>query len=306
MLSLERRIAWAFICSIACVLTAPAFAGPVKMRPISGRSDVRAEQNARRQILKIARDQRSVGVRKKIDAVLSDVTLYRRLPTQVVRCDPDLYRFMTTHPDVAVNIWKVLGRSAMNLVRTDRNKAIFRSDDGAGTKCDLQYLYSNHDTQLIYAVGSYNGPVFGSPIRGGCLLLLKTGYIREPDGRYYITVRLDAFVRIDHLAAGILTRTFRPLVNKAVDKNFRDSVAFLGNLSASAERKPALMQRLSEKLTKVHPQDRRRFAELAAQAAKKANRIRRRNAAHLGDASSVPSHNRDDRRPFLPARRTPR
>ena len=140
------------------------------------------------------------------------------------------------------------------------------------------------------------------------MLLLKTGYIREPDGRYYITVRLDAFIRIDHIGAGLLTRTFRPLVNKAADKNFRDSVAFLGNLSASAQRKPALMQRLSEKLTKVHPEDRRRFAELTAQAAKKADRIRMRNAAHVSDASAGPFQNRDDRRPFHelgPARKTP-
>ena len=74
----------------------------------------------------------------------------------------------------------------------------FRASDNAGTLCDVKYCYSDHDTHVIYAEGSYNGPAVQPPVRARCVLVLKSGYMQETDGRYYVTSRMDTFIQIDH------------------------------------------------------------------------------------------------------------
>jgi hypothetical protein len=205
--------------------------------------------------------------REKVDAVLSNVTIFRRMPIQVIRCDPEMYQFMITHPDVTVNIWEVLGISNVSLSRTGPNT--FRADDGSGTQSDIEFLYRSDDTHLIYAVGSYEGSLFTKPVKGGCLLLLKTGYVREPDGTCYITSRLDAFFRVDHAGVELVTKTFQPLVGKAADYNFVESLAFLSQLNRASETRPQQIERLSDKLTKVRDEDRRQFARIVGTIARR-------------------------------------
>jgi hypothetical protein len=285
------KVAIALVCSLTA-FTGLARANP----PTSGTSDDEAQQDARRQI---PYDKLSADACRKVDAVLSSVTLYRRLPTQIIRCDPDLFHFMTTRPDVTVNIWQVLDLSNIRLSRT--GESTFRADDSAGTKSDVQFLYATRDTLLIYAVGTYQGPLFVAPIRGGALLLLKTGYIREQNGQSYVTTRLDAFFRVENLGADLLTRTLRPLVNDNADKNFHEAALFLRNLSRAAEVDPEYMDRLSRKLTNVSDADRQRFAELALQAAERAVRVNIRKASHVADSSAeTPAEHEMDSRATRP------
>jgi hypothetical protein len=290
-----RGLAVALVWSLAGL--GAAWAGA----PLSGTSDERAQQDARRQI---PYSKLSADARRKADAVLSSVTLYRRLPTQVIRCDPDLYHFMTTRPDVTVNIWQVLDLSNIRLSRT--GETTFHADDGAGTQSDVQFLYATRDTLLVYAVGTYQGPLFISPLRGGALLLLKTGYIREPGGSYYVTARLDAFFRVDSFGADLVARTLQPLVNDNADKNFREAAMFLRNLSRAAEVDPGYMERLSRKLTNVSQSDRERFAELAQQAAQRAARSTIRKASHTEEWSLETPEEGDGEPPVAPAAMPPR
>ncbi len=272
----------AILASLLAGLAGTAFAGP----PVSGTSDDRAQQDARRQIDQLGRTNKlSADARRKADAVLSSVTLYRRLPTQVIRCDPDLYHFMTTRPDVTVNLWQVLDLSNIRLTRT--GETTFHADDSAGTRSDVQFLYASRDTLLVYAVGTYQGPLFVSPLRGGALLLLKTGYVRDPSGNHYVTARLDAFFRVENFAADLVARTLQPLVNENADKNFREAAMFLRSLSRAAEANPDYLERLSRKLTNVSPEDRERFAELAQQAAQRATRTTVRKASHTEEWADV-------------------
>ena len=212
-------------------------------------------------------DQLDAAGQGKVASVLSDVAIFRRMPVHVIRCDPDLYLFLVRHPDVVINIWEVLGVSKMTMRQTSPNTFEIAEEDGiTGT---VEYLYRNHDTHLIYVEGSCNGPLFAKPVRGRTLMLLKTGYVREPDGRYYITSRLDAFVHVASDGAELLTRTFQPLVGKVADINFMQTSGFLGSLSRCAEMNHRGMQRLAVKLVRVPPEVRQQFAHLAERVAQK-------------------------------------
>jgi hypothetical protein len=204
----------------------------------------------------------------KVGAVLANVSMFRRMPTQVTRCDPELYLFMVDHPDVTVNLWQVLDVTTIQLQQT--GPQTYRANDGQGTKGDVEFLYRSQNLHLVYAAGAYEGPLFQNQVRGGCLLLLKTGYSNDTDGQHYVTSQLDIFFNLEHVGLDLLTKTFHPLVGKAADYNFIESATFLATLTRTGEAKPAAMQQLAGKLTKIHPQHRDEFAQLMAALPQKA------------------------------------
>lgn len=199
--------------------------------------------------------------RNKVSAVLSSPNIFRRLPVHVTRCDPELYLFLVRHPDVVVNIWEELKISDMRMQQTA--PGIFKAGDGEGSVGTVEYLYQDHDTHIVYSEGQYSGPLLAKPVTGRTLVILKTGYIREPDGQYYITSRLDTFTQIDNAGLEFLTRTFQPVIGKVADSNFTQTSAFVGSLSHTAEVNYRGVQRLAGKLQRVQPDVRQEFAVLA-------------------------------------------
>ena len=213
--------------------------------------------------------------------VLQNVSVFRRVPVHVIDCDPDLYLFLARHPEVVVNIWQLMGISKVTLNRNAPN--CYRGSDGAGTTGDIQLCYSNHDTQVVYADGSYEGPMFSKPIRAQCVLVLH-GYMQETNGRYYVTNRLDAFIHIDHAGLELIAKTFQTLVTKTVDVNFRETVSFVGTVSRTAEVNSEGMQRLASRLTSIEPETRDEFARVSNDVSNKANQ---REAAVTDPSSNV-------------------
>ncbi len=122
-------------------------------------------------------DKLDADSREKVNSVLSNVSIYRRLPVRVVNCDPDLYLFLVRHPDVVVNIWEILGVSQLQLRQTDIDT--FRIVESEGTAATLEYLYHSRDLQIVYGKWTYTGPLLARKITGTCLAILKTGYAKD-------------------------------------------------------------------------------------------------------------------------------
>ena len=226
----------------------------------------------------------------RVSAVLANTSLYRRMPVQIIQCDPDLYLFLVEHPDVVVNIWDVLGITQTQMQQTGPTQ--FGMVDAAGTKGSVEYLYRSHDTHVIYTEGSYDGPLFVNPIAGRGLLILKTGYVREPNGRYYVTSRMDVFMQVQHAGVDLLAKAFQPLVGKVADVNFAYTAGFLGSLSRTAEANQEGMQRLADRLSKVQPDVRRQFAQLAGQVAQRASELPPLVQPLLAERQDVKGHTR--------------
>jgi hypothetical protein len=229
-----------------------------RTNPFQATTSLAARQDAIRSIPLAKMDAQG---KARVNAVLSNVTVFRRLPVRVIDCDPDMYLFLVRHPDVVVNIWEALKLSQLQVRQT--GPEMFRMADGDGTTATFEYIYRSHDTHIVYAEGAYTGAVLARPVKGRGLIILKTGYVRETDGRSYITSRMDVFVSVEPGAAELVARTLHPLVGKIVDNNFSQSVAFVGSLSRTSEVNSRGVQRLADKLTHVKPEFRRQLAELA-------------------------------------------
>ena len=229
--------------------------------------------------------------RARVNSVLSNVSVFRRMPVKVVDCDPDMYLFLVRHPDVVVNIWEVLKLSKLQLRQVDENQ--FQITEQPGTATNFRFVYQNHDTHVIYGEGTYEGPLLARPVKGRGILVLKTGYVRETNGRYYVTSRLDCFLAIEPAGAELLTKTVSPLLGKTADNNFIQSVAFVGSLSHTAEVNQRGVRRLATQLTQVVPEVRDRFAELAADLYQKSSLAAATEAAARDDIASQPSERKE-------------
>ena len=110
------------------------------------------------------------------------------------------------------------------------------------------------------------GPLLARPVKGRGLLVLKTGYVRETNDRYYVTSRMDCFLNVEPAGAELLTKTVSPFVGKTVDSNFVLTLAFVGSLSRTAELNSRGVRRLASQLSHVQPEVRAEFSDVAAKA----------------------------------------
>ncbi len=210
--------------------------------------------------------------RRSVHKVLTDSSLFRRMPTQMVDCDPKLFTFLMKNPEMLVEMWQHMGISRVNLRRTGANT--FSLADGAGTTGTLiiveQKCDGNAQNRIVmYAEGAYEGKPFKRPVRAQCVLLLRSGSMKETNGRDYVACRLDTFVRIERTSLELFAKAMHPWVGKTADANFADTISFISNLSQAAEQRPATIERLVNSLPRVTPQRQQRLVRIAYDCAEK-------------------------------------
>jgi hypothetical protein len=117
---------------LAC-LARPA-AGQAQTVDISGNPQARAEA-----LRAIPFDELNEASRGKLRPILERPSLYRRMPTQEVDCDPDLHVFLIRYPEVIVNIWQLMEVTRVQVKRT--GPYTFDASDGSGTVCQVELVY---------------------------------------------------------------------------------------------------------------------------------------------------------------------
>lgn len=208
--------------------------------------------------------------RAQVKAVLADPSLFRRMPTNVVDCKPEMFTYLAQNPEVLTEIWRQLGVSKVELTRTGANT--FDLHDNAGTTGKLTVVEQTCEAGaqnriVMYAQGEYEGKPFSKSVGARCVLLLRSGSMRETNGREYVAARLDSFVKLDRTSVEIMAQVAHPFVGRTADRNFADTLAFISNLSYTAERAPERIVELAGELKQVDALRRARLGELAQQCA---------------------------------------
>lgn len=208
--------------------------------------------------------------RGKVAQVLKDPSIYRRLPTEVVDCQPEMFTLLAQNPEVLVEIWRKLGVSKVQLVRTGPNT--FDLTDGMGTTGKLSIVEQlcepgAQNRIVMYSEGRYEGKPFNKPVTANCVLLLTSGSMKETNGRHYVAARMDTFVRIDRPSLEILAKAVHPWVGKTTDQNFVDTMTFISNFSYTAENRPQTIARLANDLDRVDAARKNRLVRVAHECA---------------------------------------
>jgi hypothetical protein len=222
--------------------------------------------------------------------VIKNASIYRRLPTRVIDCDPEMFNFLFQHPEVVIDVWRVMGISQVSLEKLPGGA--YRGTDGAGTTGVVRFLQTSfgpnaQNVAVIFADGAYEGKPFVTPLKAQSILLLRSSAVQETNGRHYVTVRVDSFVRIDQMGIELVAKTVQPWITKIADRNFVETLSFVSNFSRTAEKNPHGMQRLATRLSSLDEPTRN---ELVALCFRTAERHAQRDAAGRIGAELLADH----------------
>lgn len=196
--------------------------------------------------------------------VLNNPSFYRQLPQRTLDCDPQLLTFMVRHPEVMVNIWEMVGITNITAKRTGQRT--FFADDGAGTKCNCELVYSDNGTHIYYGTGNYEGMLMPRAIKGRVVCVLRSQSLPSQTGHsgYSVDSNMDVFLKVDNLGADLLTRTLGPLVGKVTEHNFEESSKFVGQFSEFCAHNPHAARNLAEQLSVSDESIRQQFISIAS------------------------------------------
>jgi hypothetical protein len=213
---------------------------------------------------------------RKVLSVLERPSIYRKLPTRSIDCDPELFVFLARNPEVVVNIWELMKISQMTAERT--GAYTWKGNDGQGTESNVELVYGTDELHLYYGEGFYEGPLLKRKVAGRAVVLLRSNYGLAANARAQVNNRVDVFIAIDNVGAELLAKTLQPMVGSTADVNFTEAAKFLGKLSQTAEANPDGMPGLAQKLNRCDEQVKRHFTTVSMSVG---HRVAERTANHL-------------------------
>lgn len=206
---------------------------------------------------------------ENIRGVVERPSFFRRLPTQTIECDPELFILLVRYPEIIVNIWDLMDITKVEVKRIA--PYVFTGQDGAGTTCRCELLYGTSDVHVYYGTGTYSGSMAARAVDGRCVCVLHSSAAVNRAGRPTVTVGMDVFMKLDNFGADLLTRTLGPLVGKTADYNFVESAKFVAQLNELCVENPEAVQQLAMRLDRVDPAVRAKFAQVTGEIAEESS-----------------------------------
>ncbi len=206
---------------------------------------------------------------RKIRAVVSSPSLFRRLPQQKIAADPEMFDFLVTHPDIVVGFWKKLGVTDLTLQQQEDQRFLMR--ETTGTTAVAEVLYRTSHLCIVYGRGRYRGPFLAKPYDGEVLLILRNRFLRVSQEPMAVC-DLDAFVRIENAGADLFAKLFATSLGKIADSNFEQTLAFVSHVYEAATINPDSLRTQSLQLNSVRENVRKEFGDVIDRVALRAAR----------------------------------
>jgi hypothetical protein len=198
--------------------------------------------------------------RQRILSVAGSPTIYRRLPTQAIDCDPEMFTFLARNAEVMVGLWELMGITSVQTQRTGPYR--FEAVDGTGTKCSIDLIYGDPNVHIFVADGSYDGKMVTKPVRGRGVFVLRSSYATSSSGRTTVTGTIDCFVKIEGLGADLIARTLSGLIGRSADSNFTETAKFIAQISQASEMNTPAMTDVAYRLPQVGDDTRQQFVDV--------------------------------------------
>ena len=245
-----------FVILLLCFASTAFCETPTKDRRTRRSSETRptgqaqaAPQESGEAITKIPWDDLSPQAKGRIKGVVSQHSVFWRLPQQRVYSDPEMFSFLVEHPDIVVAFWEKLGVTQISL--REQKDGRFLMKECTGTTAIAEVIYRSKDICIVHGRGQYLGPFLAKAYNGDAILVLRSRFQRDENEEPYVVCDLDAFVRIDNVGADLFARLFATSLGKIADSNFEQTVAFVSHVSQAASMNPESVKNLGWKLNEV-------------------------------------------------------
>ena len=184
----------------------------------------------------------SPEAQQKSQAVLKNLGMFRKLPTISFECDPSVYEYFLSNPDVAVSTWRAMDISQFQLHETGPNQ--YHADAGDGSIGDLELLIHTPTDTMIHCDGAFKSPLLPKPIIARSLMRVQTTFSKEQDGRIIGTHSGDVYVEFPSQAIEAAARVIAPVSHSIADRNFKQMTLFVHLMSQAMVKHPDGSSRL--------------------------------------------------------------
>lgn len=211
-------------------------------------------RDAREALAKLPRDVMPQATYDKLMSIASNATVYRRLPMGGCRCNPELFDYFLSYPNAVVELWKHMGYNEIDMKAMGNDRYILSENNGS--RGDLQVIYQDSETTIVYATGNYRAPAMIRAVEGEAFFILQTRYTEDAALTPIVICRLDGFIKIKNPGVDFLARAFNSTVGKIADANFEQTLAFIDSVSQTAEQNPIEFQSIAANLRGLSPEAR--------------------------------------------------
>lgn len=220
-------------------------------------------------------DQLTPDATQQLRGIIEDASYFRRMPTQTVPCDTEMYLFLIRHPEVVVSLWDVMGMTKVTLERIGEFQ--LRGNDGVGTKCNMDLVYGSENLHIYQSQGAYSGNLWARELQGRCVVCVHNKPTQLPDGTPGMVAWMDTFLKLENVGADLAVKALGPFVSKTADHNFAECAGFFSQISQTAWTNPQGLVRVASRLPRVGPTVKEQFVTTCMSVAGK--------QSHRADAS---------------------
>lgn len=243
-----------------------------------GKSGVRLRDARIRQLPWKKMSQKS---QQRVHEVLDSCAQYRQLPELHYEVQPDFYRYLVEHPDVAVSTWRVMGISRVQMWQTGPLEYEATAPDGSLGLADV--LYRDDSQVLLLCEGTYSNPLLPRPITASGLVWLRYAYRPGTNGVTLVRQKLDVFVSFPSATARAMALLVSPITNMMMDRNAFEVSLYAHMMSEAAQKDPEWIEEIALQMDGVLPQRREELTKLV----RSVETDRDRTAAVSGRTSSA-------------------
>ncbi|MFN6129098.1 MAG: hypothetical protein ACK6DC_09550 [Planctomycetota bacterium] len=229
-------------------------------------------------------EQLTPDATQRLRRIIDEASYFRRMPTQTVACDTEMYLFLIRHPEVVVSLWDVMGMTKVTLERIGEYQ--LRGNDGVGTKCNMDLIYGSENLHIYQSQGAYSGNLWARELQGRCVVCIHNQPTQLADGTPGMVAWMDAFLKLENVGADLAVKALGPFVSKTADHNFAECAGFFSQISQTAWTNPEGLVRVASRLPRVAPPVREQFATTSLSVATK-------RAGVSENVRTVPDYERD-------------
>lgn len=218
-----------------------------------------SHESAAEVVSQVPWDAISPAARQKVDRIVSSYTFYRRLPMTGGYCNPEVYDFLLSHPEVVVGTWEAGGFKQLSL--TNHGSGRFTIQDDSGTRGEIEVIY--HDNQMLAFLcnGTYEGQLAPRPIQGDIFCVMQYRFTEDAanGNKPIVVTRLDTFVKMSSASADLVGKAFAPMVGKIADSNFVKTVDSVNQISELMERNPQTLAEMIQEVPSISAETKSEF-----------------------------------------------
>lgn len=247
-----------------------------------GESSAGAEDEARSTI---PLNAMTLENRRRAQQIIKERSQFRRLPSLQYAIDEPMFRYLLSHPDVAVSTWRVMGISRFEMWQTGENEYEALAIDGSEGIADI--LYQDNNQMVFVCQGSYHNPLLPRPMQASALIWFRAAYTPNEDGTHAVTQKADVFVRFPSSSVSAIARVLTPVLHSLMDRNLFEVSLYGSMMSRAVRDEPEWVVQVARQMEGVLPQRQGELIEVARKPRKSGGSAQLKSSAMSAASRSI-------------------